>query len=182
MFESGKGAKVSKPVVIGRLGAVYGIKGWLKVNSFTDDAESIFEYSPWLIQHNGAWRELQVTGWRRHNNGLVCKLDGIDQREDAQALTGFDLFIREDSLPDLPEGEYYWSDLIGCSVVNLTGYQMGAVTELMETGSNDVLVVKAKLNDAYGMKERLIPFLEGQVVKKIDLANKTIEVDWDPDF
>lgn len=71
---------------------------------------------------------------------------------------------------------------MGCQVVNLNGYQMGDVTELMETGSNDVLVVKAKLNDAYGMKERLIPFLDGQVIKKIDLANRSIEVDWDPDF
>ena len=173
---------MEKPVVVGRLGAVYGIKGWLKVQSFTDDAESLFEYTPWLIAQQGTWREVRVTGWRRHNNGLVCKLENIDQREDAQALTGADIAINPQALPDLPEGEYYWSDLVGCQVANLTGYQMGEVTELMETGSNDVLVVKAKLNDAYGMKERLIPFLEGQVIKKIDLDNRTIEVDWDPDF
>ena len=173
---------MDKPVVIGRLGAVYGIKGWLKVHSFTDDAESIFEYTPWLIKQNGEWREIQVSGWKRHNNGLVCKLDAIDQREDAQALAGVDIAVQPHSFPDLSEGEYYWSDLMGCQVVNLNGYQMGEVTELMETGSNDVLVVKAKLNDAYGMKERLIPFLDGQVIKKIDLANRSIEVDWDPDF
>ena len=173
---------MDKPVVVGRLGAVYGIKGWLKVHSFTDDAESIFEYSPWLTQQNGEWREIRVSGWKRHNNGLVCKLDAIDQREDAQALAGVDIAVQPHSFPDLSEGEYYWSDLMGCQVVNLNGYQMGEVTELMETGSNDVLVVKAKLNDAYGMKERLIPFLEGQVIKKIDLATSSIEVDWDPDF
>ncbi|MGL4205429.1 MAG: ribosome maturation factor RimM [Aeromonadaceae bacterium] len=173
---------MEKPVVIGRLGAVYGIKGWLKVHSFTDDAERIFEYTPWLIQQGGTWREIQISGWKRHNNGLVCKLDGVDLREDAQALAGVDIGVMPQHLPELPEGEYYWSDLIGCQVTNLKGYQMGEVTELMETGSNDVLVVKAKLNDAYGMKERLIPYLEGQVIKKIDLASRSIEVDWDPDF
>ena len=173
---------MDKPVVIGRLGAVYGIKGWLKVHSFTDDAERIFEYAPWLIQQGGTWREIQISGWKRHNNGLVCKLDGVDLREDAQALAGVDIGVMPQHLPDLPEGEYYWSDLIGCQVANLNGYQMGEVTELMETGSNDVLVVKAKLNDAYGMKEQLIPYLEGQVIKKVDLASRSIEVDWDPDF
>ena len=173
---------MEKPVVVGRLGAVYGIKGWLKVHSFTDDAESLFEYAPWLIEQHGMWREIRVDGWRRHNNGLLCKLEGIDQREDAQALVGLDIAVVPQNFPALEEGEYYWSDLIGCQVVNLKGYQMGEVTELMETGSNDVLVVKAKLNDAYGMKERLIPFLEGQVIKKIDLATSSIEVDWDPDF
>ena len=173
---------MDKPVVVGRLGAVYGIKGWLKVHSFTDDAERIFEYVPWLIQQGGTWREIQISGWKRHNNGLVCKLDGVDLREDAQALAGVDIGVMPQHLPDLPEGEYYWSDLIGCQVANLNGYQMGEVTELMETGSNDVLVVKAKLNDAYGMKERLIPYLEGQVIKKVDLASRSIEVDWDPDF
>ena len=173
---------MDKPVVVGRLGAVYGIKGWLKVHSFTDDAESIFEYSPWLTQQNGEWREIRVSGWKRHNNGLVCKLEGIDLREDAQAMAGVDIAVQPQAFPELSDGEYYWSDLMGCQVVNLNGYQMGDVTELMETGSNDVLVVKAKLNDAYGMKERLIPFLEGQVIKKIDLANRSIEVDWDPDF
>ena len=77
---------MDNPVVVGRLGAVYGIKGWLKVNSFTDNPESIFDYMPWLIQQKGVWREIQLTSWKRHNNGLICKPEGIDTREDAQAL------------------------------------------------------------------------------------------------
>lgn len=173
---------MNNPIVVGRLGAVYGIKGWLKVLSFTDDAQSIFEYTPWLVQQQGTWREIRVTGWRRHNNGLVCKLDGIDLREQAQALTGLDIGVTPEQLPALPEGEFYWRDLVGCQVVTSAGYQLGEVTELMETGSNDVLVVKANLNDAYGMKERLIPFLEQQVIKQVDLNARTIEVDWDPGF
>ena len=86
------------------------------------------------------------------------------------------------SFPELEEGDYYWHDLIGCSVVNLEGYAMGTVTEMMETGSNDVLVVKANTKDAFGKQERLIPFLYEQVVKRVDLTTKTIEVDWDAGF
>lgn len=173
---------MEKPIVVGTLGTVYGIKGWLKVNSFTDVAEAIFDYSPWLVHQHGEWREIRVSGWKRHNKGLICKLDGIDLREEALALTNLEIGVNADNLPDLPEGEYYWRDLIGCSVVTTKGYNLGEVTELMETGSNDVLVVKANVNDAFGQKERLLPFLEGQVVLKVDLSAKTIEVDWDPGF
>ncbi|WP_024872182.1 ribosome maturation factor RimM [Tolumonas lignilytica] len=169
-------------IVVGRLGAVYGIKGWLKVNSFTDNPESIFEYTPWMLKHKGEWREIQLTGWKRHNNGLICKLNGVDTREDAQALTGVDIAVSSDQLPALPKGEYYWRDLIGCAVVTTKGYQLGTVSELMETGSNDVLVVEANLNDAFSMKERLIPFIDEQVIKHIDITARLIEVDWDPGF
>ena len=173
---------MDNPVVVGRLGAVYGIKGWLKVNSFTDNPESIFDYMPWLIQQKGVWREIQLTGWKRHNNGLICKIEGIDTREDAQVLTGIDIAVLSDQLPTLPQGEYYWRDLIGCAVVTTKGYQLGSVSELMETGSNDVLVVQANLKDAFGMKERLIPFIDDQVIKHIDITARLIEVDWDPGF
>ena len=173
---------MEKPVVMGTLGTVYGIKGWLKVNSFTDVAEAIFDYTPWLIQQHGEWREIQVSAWKRHNKGLICKLDGIDLREDALALTNLEIGVKPELLPDLPEGEFYWRDLIGCTVVTTKGYDLGKVTELMETGSNDVLVVEANVKDAFGAKERLIPFLEEQVIKNIDLTARTIEVDWDPGF
>jgi len=173
---------VDNVIVVGRLGAVYGIKGWLKVNSFTEDPESIFGYTPWFIQQKGLWREVRLNSWKRHNNGLICKLDGVDSREDAQALTGFDIAVQSEILPELPQGEFYWRDLIGCTVVTTKGYQLGTVTELMETGSNDVLVVKANANDAFGMKERLIPFIDEQVITNINLPARLIEVDWDPGF
>ncbi|KAA1461413.1 ribosome maturation factor RimM, partial [Enterobacter hormaechei] len=87
-----------------------------------------------------------------------------------------------EQLPELDTGDYYWKDLIGCQVISTAGYNLGTVNDMMETGSNDVMVVKANLKDAFGVKERLIPFLDGQVIKKVDLATKTIEVDWDPGF
>ncbi|MGO1246504.1 MAG: ribosome maturation factor RimM [Oceanisphaera sp.] len=173
---------MSEPVVVGQLGAVYGIKGWLKVNSFTDRPEGIFDYRPWLMKDGSGWREIQVSGWKRHNKGLICKLSHVEQREEAQLLTGTDIAVDAASFVALPNDEFYWRDLIGCRVKNTKGYDFGLVSQLMETGSNDVLVIKANANDAFGQHERLIPFVEDQVIKSVNIADRIIEIDWDPDF
>ncbi|WP_375754163.1 ribosome maturation factor RimM [Vibrio sp. HN007] len=172
----------NEKMVVGKFGATYGIRGWLKVISFTDDAESIFDYSPWFINQKGQWVEYKVESWKRHNKGMVAKLEGMDVREEAHLLTNFEISINPDSLPELSEDEFYWRELFGMQVVTTKGYDLGKVTDMLETGSNDVLVVKANLKDAFGQKERLIPFLEEQVIKNIDREAQRIEVDWDPGF
>ncbi|OBT17309.1 ribosome maturation factor RimM [Vibrio sp. UCD-FRSSP16_10] len=169
-------------IVVGKLGATYGIRGWLKVHSFTDDAENIFNYSPWFLNQKGTWVEHKVESWKRHNKGYVCKLEGLDVREDAHLLTNFEISVAPSSLPELSEEEFYWRELFGMKVVTTKGYDLGEVTDMLETGSNDVLVVKANLKDAFGQKERLIPFLEEQVIIKVDREAQRIEVDWDPAF
>jgi len=171
----------AEPIVIGKFGAVYGIKGWLKVHSYTDDPESVFEYKPLLMKSKGQYQHVNITDWKRHSNGFVAKIVGFDVREDAQALVGLELFIGSDKLPELEEN-FYWRDLVGCQVKTDNGYDLGVVTEMMETGSNDVLVVKANSNDAFGQKERLIPFIEKQVISNIDITGKLIQVNWEPDF
>jgi 16S rRNA processing protein RimM len=175
-------SEAEQQIIVGRIGAVYGVKGWLKIISFTDDAESIFSYQPWQLLDKQSTQTLNVTDWRRHNKGLIAKFDGVDNRDAAQLLTNLDIAVTADTLPELPEDEYYWRDLIGAQVVNLSGYHLGQVIDLMETGSNDVLVVKANASDAFGKKERLIPFIDEQVIKQIDLQARQIEVDWDPGF
>ncbi|CSA37579.1 16S rRNA-processing protein RimM [Vibrio cholerae] len=112
----------------------------------------------------------------------MVKLQGLDVREDAHLLTNFEIAIDPASLPELSEDEFYWRELFGMQVVTTNGYDLGVVTDMMETGSNDVLVVKANLKDAFGQKERLIPFLEEQVIKVVDRQAQRIEVDWDPAF
>ncbi|WP_038173822.1 MULTISPECIES: ribosome maturation factor RimM [Vibrio] len=169
-------------IVVGKFGASYGIRGWLKVLSYTDDAESIFDYTPWYINQGGKWVEYKAESWKRHNKGLVVKLEGLEVREDAQILTNFEISIDPAVLPELPSDEFYWRDLIGMQVVTDKGYDLGIVSDMLETGSNDVLVIKANLKDAFGQKERLIPFLEEQVIKNIDREAQRIEVDWDPGF
>jgi 16S rRNA processing protein RimM len=170
------------PIIVGRLAGVYGVKGWQKLLSFTDIPESIFEYQPWMLMRQGNLQEFTVSDWKRHNKGYIVKLEQIEQREAAQALTGLDIYVNSTALPELDEDEYYWRDLVGMQVITEKGYNLGVVTELLETGSNDVLVVKANSNDAFGQQERLLPFLEGSVIIRVDKADKQIVVDWDPGF
>ncbi len=130
----------------------------------------------------GQWQRFELEDWKRHNKGYVAKLKGLDQREDAQMLTNAEIAVSAQALPALSDEEFYWRELFGMDVVNAKGYHLGTVTDMLETGSNDVLVVKANLKDAFGKKERLIPFLEEQVIKSIDRTAQRIEVDWDPGF
>ncbi|MGK6327019.1 ribosome maturation factor RimM [Erwinia sp. DT-104] len=172
----------ANPLTLGKMGSAYGIRGWLKVFSSTEDAESIFVYQPWFIQRAGQWQLIELEGWKRHNQDMIIKVKGIDDRDAATLLTNCEIVVDAEQLPPLESGDYYWKDLMGCQVVTTQGYELGKVIDMMETGSNDVLVVKANLKDAFGAKERLIPFLDGQVIKNVDLTTGTIEVDWDPGF
>ncbi|MER5135987.1 MULTISPECIES: ribosome maturation factor RimM [Providencia] len=175
-------ATPTNPIVLGKLGAAYGIRGWLKVFSSTEHAESIFDYQPWFIQRSGQWQHIELEDWKYHNKDIILKLKGVDDRDAATLLTNFEIVVDSAQLPELDNNEYYWKDLMGCQVVTLQGYNLGTITDMMETGSNDVIVIKANLKDAFGIKERLVPFLDGQVIKKVDLKSKLIEVDWDPGF
>lgn len=168
--------------VVGKLGSTYGIRGWLRVYSSTEYAESIFDYQPWFLKIKGQWQPTELESWKHHNHELIAKLKNVNDRETAQSLANVEIGVDLSVFPKLEEGDYYWHDLIGCNVVNLEGYAMGTVTEMMETGSNDVLVVRANSKDAFGKQERLIPFLYEQVVKRVDLTTKIIEVDWDAGF
>lgn len=168
--------------VVGKLGSTYGIRGWLRVYSSTEYAESIFDYQPWFLKIKGQWQPTELESWKHHNHELIAKLKNVNDRETAQSLANIEIGVDLSVFPQLEDGDYYWHDLIGCNVVNLEGYAMGTVTEMMETGSNDVLVVRANSKDAFGKQERLIPFLYEQVVKRVDLTTKVIEVDWDAGF
>jgi 16S rRNA processing protein RimM len=169
-------------IILGKVGAVYGIKGWLKIHSFTDELEAILDYFPWSLKLGNKTQTVEVTDWRKHNKGLIVKVGKIDDRDEAQALVGSDILTSEASLPDLPQGEFYWRDLIGMSVLTTKGYDLGVVSDMMETGANDVLVVKANLNDGFSKKERLIPYLFEEVVESVSIDKKQICVDWDPGF
>ncbi|MEL7479816.1 MAG: ribosome maturation factor RimM, partial [Pseudomonadota bacterium] len=124
------------------------------------------------------WQSLEVSDWRRHNKGFIAKFAQVNDRDEAMALTNVEISVDSAQLPELPEGEFYWRDLIGMSVVTDKGYDLGTVDDLMETGSNDVLVVKANKKDAFGQSERLIPFLTDSVIKGVNHEEKVITVAW----
>ncbi|MBU2870026.1 ribosome maturation factor RimM [Colwellia sp. E2M01] len=169
-------------IILGKVGAVYGIKGWLKIHSFTDEPEAILDYFPWSLKLGNNTQTVEITDWRKHNKVLIVKVAGIDDRDDAQVFVGSEILTNAASLPQLSQDDFYWRDLIGMSVVTNKGYDLGVVADMMETGANDVLVVKANLNDGFGKKERLIPYLFEQVVESVSIENKQICVDWDPGF
>ncbi|MCL1056942.1 ribosome maturation factor RimM [Shewanella sp. Choline-02u-19] len=171
-----------EPVVLGKLGSSHGIKGWLKITTYTDSVEGIFDYSPWLLKEQGEWREVKVLQWRMQGKAVVACLEGVETRDQAQALTNCEIAVPAEQMNVLPEDEFYWRDLIGCEVVNTKGYNMGKVQEIVETGSNDVLLVKANAKDGFGKAERMVPFVTEQFILKVDLTAKQILVDWDPDF
>jgi len=168
-------------LIVGKITAVYGIKGWVKIFSHTDPMENIFNYKPWLVNVGGVLKPLEVETSKRHGKGLVAKLVGVDDRDIARKYCGLDISVAASQLPVLDAGEYYWSQLQDLLVYTESDQLLGKVSHLLETGSNDVLVVKGTA-DSIDQKERLLPYLPDQVIKNIDLETGTMRVDWDPEF
>lgn len=168
-------------MVLGKITAVYGIKGWVKIYSFTDPMENIFNYSPWQLNIGGSLQTVEVEASKRHGKGLIAKLVGVDDRDVARNFCGHEIFGDSSQLPELEEGEYYWNQLKNLLVYTESDQLLGKVSHLMETGANDVLVVKAT-KDSIDQQERLLPYLPDQVIKEIDLETGTMRVDWDPEF
>lgn len=161
-------------ITLGKIVGVFGIRGWVKVFSETRPREQIFKYSPWFIEINGTVTEIDVLDGRPQGKGLIASLKGYSDRNAAKQLVGAEITIPQHMLPAAGIDEYYWSQLIGLSVVNTQGIELGHVESLFETGANDVLVVK-------GDKERLIPFTQFAVLE-IEIDRGKITVDWDEDF
>ncbi len=160
---------------VGKISGVFGIKGWVKVFSFTECRENILSYSPWLLKKDSETRLIAVIDGKLQGKAVVAQLDGVNDRDQAASFMGWDIYITPGQLPKVAKDEYYWSDLIGLSVETDLGVQLGVVESLLETGANDVVIVK-------GERERVIPFLQGQTIMAIDLEAGRMVVDWDPDF
>lgn len=168
-------------IAVGHISTAHGIKGWVWVHSLTDAPANIFGYRPWYLKTREGFRPVQVLEWRPQGKGVVARLDAAPDRTAAESLRNLEIWVPKTALPELEEGDYYWSDLIDLEVRTLSGQCLGIVHALMETGSNDVLVVRGTA-DSLDRHERLIPWLPGQVVRDVDMAGRVITVDWDPGF
>ncbi len=166
----------SELINAGKIIGVFGIKGWVKVFSLTDPRENILSYSPWVLKRGGETKEVKLVSGKRQGKSIVAHIDGLDDRNEAELYSGWDVLINRSQLPKTEEGVYYWADLIGLFVQTEQGTALGKVESLLETGANDVLIVKDS------EQERMIPFIHEQVIKKVDFSNRQITVDWDPDF
>ena len=162
-------------VVVGRVTTVFGVRGAVKVHSLTDPPGNLCDYRPWHLGREDDWKEQSPRSVREHGRGLVAEFDGVVDRDQAMGLVGREIAVPRSELPETDEDEFYWVDLVGLRVVTTDGRELGRVDHLIETGANDVLVVQ-------GERERLIPFLPGQVVTAVRPEDGLMEVDWDPDF
>lgn len=159
-------------ISLGKIGAVYGIKGWLRIQSYAALPEQIISYQPWYLWQNNQWKPTTVIDFKPHGKSFIAKLPGCSDRETAKTYTGKTIAIHREQLPSLANNEYYWRDLEGLTVVTKEGENLGKSTQLFDTGSNDVLVVQ-------GEHEYLIPYLWGKNILAIDLEKQTITIDWD---
>ena len=164
-------------VLMGRIHGAFGVRGELRVESFTEPDTEIFRYQPWTLRDaQGREREVQGARGRPTPKGIVATLPGVDDRDGADALRGTEIWVPRDALPPPAPGEFYWVDLEGLRVRNLDGVDFGTVAFVFSTGANDVLVVR---DDA---RERMVPLVRPDYVREIDLDAGTILVDWDPEF
>ncbi|MEM7401586.1 MAG: ribosome maturation factor RimM [Pseudomonadota bacterium] len=161
-------------ILVGHIQGVFGIKGWLKIFSHCRPKEQILDYLSWELRAPKGADTYELQDGKPHGGGIIVKLKHIDDRTHAETLKGAEIWVAKSSLSDLSDDEYYWFELEGLQVNNLQGELLGQVVKLMETGANDVLVVK----DVNAKQEILVPFIKEQVIKQVDIRNKTITVDW----
>lgn len=187
-------------LVVGKITSCYGIKGWVKIHSYTDPQENFRHFEQWQVRRRDQTETLVFDRIKPHGKGMVAHIKGVDDRTTAEAYAGLEVTVAADALPALEEGDYYWRELIGLQVWCFTaddpaagaaaqpsvdrdrdrdgtGVLLGTVASLLETGANDVLVVKPG-EGSVDDRERLIPWVPEQVVRRVDVAQGVIEVDW----
>ena len=165
---------MAKWVVVGRIVGLHGIGGWVKIFSYTETRLGIIDYDPLYLSISGKWQPVALEAGQGHGKGVIGKFAGYDDRAAAAGLLGCLIAVRREQLPELKPGEYYRADLEGLRVETIGGAELGTVERLIETGANDVIVVK-------GERERLIPFIQ-DVVAEIEIEKGLLRVDWDPEF
>ena len=174
-------SKADTMLAVGKITGCFGVKGWVKIHPYTEPAENFLHYDGrWQIKRQDEYEPIEFDQGRRHGKGLVAHIADVDDRTLAESYKGLIVAIPGDSLPQLEEGDYYWRDLEGLQVWCQDGEEkvlLGTVDYLIETGANDVLVVK-HTHDSVDSQERLIPYLPGDTVLRVDLAEAVIEVDW----
>ena len=161
-------------VELGHVSGLFGVKGWIKVFSHTEPTGNILNYSPWYLQLDGCWQAFKLKQGKVHGKGIIAQLESCSDRDEAARLVGAVIAVDRSQLEELPEHEFYWSDLVGLQVVTEQGDELGKVDRLFETGANDVLVIKTKDG-----QEHLIPYVYGDVVTAVDLAAGRMQVDWE---
>lgn len=167
---------LKKKLVIAKFRSAHGILGWIHVFSYTEQKESIFNYVPWFIEKEKKVEKIIPKKWKNSNKTFIVKIKDINDRSMANRLTNHNIIIDDEILPKLNSDEYYWKDIINCTVFTENSIKLGIIINLISTPSNDILVIKTS------RKNILIPFIYSKIIKKIDILKKKIMVSWKTDF
>ncbi|KAF1710501.1 ribosome maturation factor RimM [Pseudoxanthomonas kalamensis DSM 18571] len=168
--------ETGRRILLGRIVGAFGVRGQIKLESWTEPRAAIFRYQPWILR-DPAGRERELDGARGKESGkhLIANFPGVEDRDTVEALRGTEVWVPRSALPPPGPDEYYWVDLEGLRVLNVDGTDFGNVSHLFSTGANEVLVAR-------GERERLIPFVQPEYVKSVDFDAGVVTVDWDPEF
>jgi len=162
-------------ILLGRVVGAFGVRGELKLESWTNPRDALFRYTPWILVHRG--EESLVSGAKgklNPNGSITARLPEVESRDDAEALVGAEIFVPRSQLPPSKPGEYYWVDLEGLKVATIEGVELGTISHLFNNGANDVIAIK-------GERDRYLPYAP-EVVREVDLEGGRMVVDWDPEF
>jgi len=162
-----------KDILIGKISRPHGIKGWVKVISYTDPIENILSYKKWMIDYEEQQTTFSLEETRIQGRKVIVKLEGIDDRNSAETLNNKEIAVSRSYLPILEKNIFYWDDLLDLTVMDEKGKELGKVDSLFETGSNDVLVILDENKERF-----LVPFIMEEVIKKVDLVKRFISIDW----
>lgn len=200
----GKGAPAERWVVMGRLGSPFGVQGWLRVQTYSADPETLLDFGRWWVRSvervsmvrevarvdaaprsqqvqatdASGWREVEVLEAQAHGGGLIARLEGIDDRDQALRARGTEVGVLRSELPEPDADEFYWDDLIGLDAIDPEGRKLGVVTGLLEAGAHDVLVIDTPATTRGGkVRQLLVPFVERHV-GAVDLRLRRVVVDW----
>ena len=158
-------------IELGIVGAPFGVRGWIKLRSHTDPPERLLDHRELQLGLGGGWRAFRIESSGRSGGQLTVKLDGIDDRDQAQALRGAAVCVPRSELPQRDARDFYRADLVGCEVVNLAGVRLGVVQHFVETPAHALMVVR-------GEQEFWVPAVP-QHLRRVDLRARQVVVDWD---
>jgi 16S rRNA processing protein RimM len=160
--------------LFGKINGLFGVRGWVKIFSYTEPRENILSYQPWYVQIDGKWSTVEIISGRVQGKTIVAQIKDVDNTDKAEQIIGVDIYVEKSQLPELKDGAHYWDDLIGLEVINTASIHLGVVENLVDTGSNHVLIVN-------GNTEHWVPYIEPYLIS-VDIDKKRIIVDWDENF
>jgi 16S rRNA processing protein RimM len=161
-------------VVLGKIVGTFGVKGWVKVKSYTEPVENILDYAVWQLGRPGHWTPVELEEGRVTDKGVLAKLEGLESPEEARLKVGFELGVWRSEMPPPAPGEYYWSDLEGIDAFAASGERLGRVDHFRSTPGGTVMIVQ-------GEQEHWIPFVKERIVK-VELDARRIVLDWSADW